>query len=44
MMPGRLIAIVLCAFLAEAGGDRGVEVAPWPATARCMCPPRRPTA
>jgi len=26
MMPGRLIAIVLCAFLAEAGGDRGVEV------------------
>jgi hypothetical protein len=26
MMPGRLLAIVLCAFLADAGGDRGVEV------------------
>ena len=25
-MPGRLLAIVLCAFLAESGGDRGVEV------------------
>ncbi|MGE5199618.1 MAG: DUF4390 domain-containing protein [Rhodospirillaceae bacterium] len=25
-MPGRLLAIVLCAFLADSGGDRGVEV------------------
>ena len=25
-MPGRLLAIVLCAFLAGAGGERGVEV------------------
>ncbi|MCU0250074.1 MAG: DUF4390 domain-containing protein [Vicinamibacterales bacterium] len=26
MMPGRLLAIVLCAVLAESGGDRGVDV------------------
>jgi hypothetical protein len=26
MMPGRLLAIVLCAFLTDSGGDRGVEV------------------
>jgi len=26
MMPGRLLAIVLCALLAEPGGDRAVEV------------------